>query len=256
MILTCPDLAVPMSIMQHVVNVESSGNPYAIGVVKGKLSRQPRNLSEAIATVKMLESKGFNFSVGIAQVNRYNLKPYGLNSYEQAFQVCPNLKAGTRILKECYDRSKHWGKAFSCYYSGNFVTGYKHGYVQKVTNSMLKGQPKSTTNAIAVIDNRKSIPAQLKKTQQQVALPETKVTSQMQAEKINYSELTNKIGQELWQQNATKQTNALNPPAIATNAEVPSQQPNISPPTPTSISRQSGIAEITPKVYTDSAFVF
>ena len=50
MIATCPNLSVPMSIMQHVVQVESAGNPYAMGVVNGKLSRQPRNLAEALKT--------------------------------------------------------------------------------------------------------------------------------------------------------------------------------------------------------------
>lgn len=142
MIPVCTDLAVSMSVMQHIVRVESSGNPFAIGVVKGKLRRQPRNLAEAVATAKMLEQKGFNFSVGIAQINRHNLKHYGLHSYEQAFQVCPNLKAGAKILRECYGRSKHWGKAFSCYYSGNFVTGYRHGYVQKVFASMRRSKTK------------------------------------------------------------------------------------------------------------------
>ncbi|MGP1530506.1 MAG: lytic transglycosylase domain-containing protein [Treponema sp.] len=136
MIFPCSDLVVPQNIMQHVVRVESSGNPYAIGVVGGRLQRQPRNLKEAVATAKMLEQKGYNFSLGIAQINRYNMKKYGLHSYEHAFQICPNLKAGSFILKECFDRSKNWGNAFSCYYSGNFVTGYKHGYVQKIFASM------------------------------------------------------------------------------------------------------------------------
>lgn len=150
MIFACTDLAVPPTIMQHIVKVESSGNPYAIGVVGGRLQRQPRNLTEAVSTAKMLEKKGYNFSLGIAQVNRYNLKKYGLHSYEQAFQICPNLKAGTLILKECYDRAKDWGKSFSCYYSGNFVTGYKHGYVQKVFASMSKNRPTSSQTIIKV----------------------------------------------------------------------------------------------------------
>ena len=109
----CPNLAVPMSVMQHVVRVESSQNPYAIGVVGGRLARQPRNLSEAVATARQLEQQGFNFSLGIAQVNRYNLAKYGLSSYQQAFEICPNLKAGSRILNECYNRARDWGKAFS-----------------------------------------------------------------------------------------------------------------------------------------------
>ncbi|WP_407471830.1 transglycosylase SLT domain-containing protein [Xanthomonas campestris] len=136
----CADMAVPMSVMQHVVNVESSSNPYAIGVVGGRLVRQPKTMGEALATVKMLEDKGYNFSVGLAQVNRYNLAKYGLGSYEKAFHQCSNLQAGSKILAECYSRSGNdWGKSFSCYYSGNFVTGYRHGYVQKIYAS-IQGQ--------------------------------------------------------------------------------------------------------------------
>ena len=145
-LMSCPDLAVPPDVMHHVVRVESSHNPYAIGVVGGHLVRQPKNLPEALATVRMLESRGFNFSLGVAQVNRYNLGKYGLNSYEKAFEVCPNLQAGSRILAECYGRSGgDWGKSFSCYYSGNFVTGYRHGYVQKIYASMRQTAPGSAS---------------------------------------------------------------------------------------------------------------
>ena len=76
----CQNLAVPADVMHHVVRVESSFNPYAIGVVGGRLARQPANLPEALATVRMLEGRGYNFSLGLAQVNRYNLAKYGLGS--------------------------------------------------------------------------------------------------------------------------------------------------------------------------------
>ncbi len=136
-LLSCPEMAVPAEVMQHVVRVESSHNPFAIGVVGGRLVRQPQNISEAVATARMLEEKGYNFSLGLGQVNRYNLVKYGLDSYEKAFKTCPNLQAASRILAECYSRSGgNWGKSFSCYYSGNFETGFKHGYVQKVYASI------------------------------------------------------------------------------------------------------------------------
>ncbi|RYF53068.1 MAG: lytic transglycosylase domain-containing protein, partial [Comamonadaceae bacterium] len=54
--------------MRHVVHVESGANPFAIGVVGGRLVRQPRTLEEARATAEMLESKGYNYSLGAAQV--------------------------------------------------------------------------------------------------------------------------------------------------------------------------------------------
>lgn len=164
-LMSCPEMAVPREVMQHVVRVESSHNPYAIGVVGGHLVRQPRNLDEALATVRMLENRGFNFSVGIAQVNRYNLAKYGLASYTQAFEVCPNLQAGARILAECYQRHKDWGKSFSCYYSGNPVTGYRHGYVQKVFASIRQAQGRSAgpeADGIEVVErsSRRAMPVE------------------------------------------------------------------------------------------------
>ena len=135
----CPNLAVPLTVMQHVMRVESGFNPYAIGVVGGRLVRQPRNLPEAVATAGMLEKNGFNFSVGLAQVNRYNLSRYGMPSYEKAFDACDNIRVGSQILRACYQRAGDWGKALSCYYSGNFETGQRPesafgntSYVQRI----------------------------------------------------------------------------------------------------------------------------
>lgn len=152
MIAACTDLAVPAQVMQHVAAVESSYNPYAIGVVGGRLVRQPRNLAEAVSTAQMLEQQGRNFSVGLVQVNRYNLDRQGLGDYAQAFAVCPNVQAGARILAECHQRAgQDWGKAFSCYYSGNFSSGYRDGYVQKVFASLARD---AQAVAMAGLDRR------------------------------------------------------------------------------------------------------
>lgn len=125
--------------MAAVARVESGLNPFAIGVVGGRLVRQPATRDEAVATARSLEAQGFNFSLGLGQVNRYNLARYGLD-YQSAFDPCANLRAGAAILTECYARaskSAHDSQAalraaFSCYYSGNFVTGSREGYVAKV----------------------------------------------------------------------------------------------------------------------------
>lgn len=160
----CQGLAVPSEVMHHVVRVESSYNRYAIGVVGGRLVRQPKNLPEALATVRMLEGRGFNFSIGLAQVNRYNLDKYGLGSYEEAFEPCANLRAGSKILAECYHRAgRDWGKSFSCYYSGNFSTGFRHGYVQKIYASLRQGRESSESPGASAIDvvsreSRRSMP--------------------------------------------------------------------------------------------------
>lgn len=151
----CAELAVPAEVMRHVVRVESSFNRYAIGVVGGRLARQPRSLAEAVSTARMLEREGYNFSVGLAQVNRHNLASQGLDSYEQAFEVCPNLRAGARILADCHQRAgQDWGKALSCYYSGNFVTGFRHGYVQKVLTAWTGGAAVPEVPPIGLVQRR------------------------------------------------------------------------------------------------------
>ena len=102
--------AVHPNTLQAVARVESGFNPYAIGVVRGSLKRQPRTLAEAVATAKSLHAQGKNFSMGLMQVNRYNLAAYGLN-YETVFEPCKNINAGAKILKSCFDRAGGNGQA-------------------------------------------------------------------------------------------------------------------------------------------------
>jgi type IV secretion system protein VirB1 len=133
-------------IMEAIVTVESNYNPYAIGIVGAYLSRQPKTKQEAIAVAKSLEREGFNFSMGLAQVNYHNLGKYDL-TYETIFNPCVNLTAASKIYGNCFNRaSKQFSTdiqsmkaAFSCYYSGNFKRGFipdkphMPSYVQKVS---------------------------------------------------------------------------------------------------------------------------
>lgn len=161
-----PDVA-PQT-MAAVVNVESDYNPFAIGVVGGHLERQPTSKAEAVATAKALKAADWNFSVGVGQVNRYNLSKYDL-TFETAFEPCDNIHAAAEILKACYARAslhipgeqKALQAAFSCYYSGNFKRGFvpdssgQPSYVQKILASA--DQP---SKAIPVVPNIKSRKAQ------------------------------------------------------------------------------------------------
>jgi type IV secretion system protein VirB1 len=167
MMMSCPNLAVSAEVMRHVVDVESSANPFAIGVVGGHLARQPQNLDEAVATANMLEANGYNYSLGLAQVNRVNFSKYGLDTPAKAFDVCTNLTAGSHILADCYrDANGDWGKAFSCYYSGNFITGFLQGYVQKIYDSILRSvqtaaTPRQPIMAIPVVPTVSSATARV-----------------------------------------------------------------------------------------------
>lgn len=125
-----------------LVSVESAFNPWAIGVVGGALVRQPRHRAEALATARALKGAGWNFSVGLGQINVGNFERLGL-TLESAFEPCTNLAAMQTVLAECFDRARAPAsiqpvdqtalrQALSCYYSGNFATGFRHGYVRKV----------------------------------------------------------------------------------------------------------------------------
>ena len=136
----------PMT-FQAIARTESSFNPYAIGVVDGALKRQPENKAEAVNAVKRLRQQGYNFSMGIVQVNLKNMRPYGLTD-ETIFDVCENLRVGGAILKDCFNRAKgdsqqRLQQALSCYYSGNFRRGFAShdNYVARVVNNARLNNP-------------------------------------------------------------------------------------------------------------------
>lgn len=130
--------SISLDTLKALVRTESNFNPYAIGVV-GSSVKQPKSFSEAMFTIARLENEKKNYSVGIAQINKSNFKKYGINA-EKALDACTNLKVASEILTECFNRANNGKKteksalkdALSCYYSGNFKTGYEHGYVNKV----------------------------------------------------------------------------------------------------------------------------
>lgn len=167
----CAPLVEPTT-LQAIVRTESSFNPYAIGVVGGRLARQPKTRDEAVATVRALEGAGWNYSMGLSQVNRSNLQRYGLDT-TTAFDPCANLHAGAAILDQCYTRAAaRMGSgaaalhaAFSCYYSGNFQRGFARdvgntSYVERVVANLTLGHSDATSaEAIPVIANGAAVPA-------------------------------------------------------------------------------------------------
>lgn len=157
-------------VLERLMKVESSFNPYAIGVVGGRLARQPRHKEEAIATAQYLEQAGWNFSLGLGQVNRHNLDKYGLD-YETVFDPCHNARAAAGIFNECLRRASVKFSpqqaelaAFSCYYSGNFRRGFlPEGQAQtSYVDRIMAVKPTLTVGniaPIAVIPDGKSRPS-------------------------------------------------------------------------------------------------
>jgi type IV secretion system protein VirB1 len=127
----------------RLVQVESAGNPYAIGVNGPyRLERQPTRQAEAIATARHLIGAGHNIDMGLAMINVKNLSRLGL-TLEQVFDPCLNLKAMQTLLGEAYARaSQRRGagrqalvEALSEYNTGTSHLGQQNGYVSKVFNA-------------------------------------------------------------------------------------------------------------------------
>lgn len=135
--------------METLIAVESSGNPYAIGVVGAPLLEQPQTLEQALEVSQLLLDQGANISVGLGQINKNNFDGLGI-TLEEAFDPCTNLKAASTILTNCYERATaQMGEgqqalmaAFSCYYSNNFSRGFareadgtRPSYVMKIAQN-------------------------------------------------------------------------------------------------------------------------
>lgn len=160
-----------------IASTESSFNPYAIAIVSGKrrwrLQRQPKNRAEAEATVRELVRSGFDFSLGIMQVYRPNLGKYRL-TLTSAFDACENIRAGAAIYAECVERARRkieqerregrlqastmtdeqrsYRYGLSCYYSGDFSTGYREKYVSQAIGQAVKLVQGTPVSAPATID--------------------------------------------------------------------------------------------------------
>lgn len=127
----CAPMVSPQT-MAALVATESSGNPYAIGVVDLQLAAQPQTKATALAQADALIRGGANISVGLGQVNMHNFKALGL-TLDTAFDSCPNMRAAGEVLSSCYERAipkfgagqESLKAAFSCYYSNNFTRGFK-----------------------------------------------------------------------------------------------------------------------------------
>ena len=150
-----PNIAVDT--LRAIVKTESSFNPYAIGIVPkpelkevndGLMKRRPQTLQEALSLARDLQAHGYTFAVGLGQINTIHLPSMHLTLAE-AFDPCNNLKASAQILSTCYQRAIERNSeksvalkdALSCYYSGSFTVGYRHGYVDRVlTNAGIKSQ--------------------------------------------------------------------------------------------------------------------
>jgi type IV secretion system protein VirB1 len=120
---------------QAIIQVESGGNPLAIGDNNLKKSFAPKTKSEAVSLATQLISQGHSVDLGLMQVNSCHLAPRRL-SLEELFDPCRNVGAGTTILSGFYrqypnrDPNLTLYNALSAYNTGKAWRGA--GYVNRI----------------------------------------------------------------------------------------------------------------------------
>lgn len=127
--------SVAPSTTRAIIEVESGGNPLAIGDNTLRKSFTPRDEREAISLATELLAQGHSIDLGLMQINSCHLAPLRL-SVQELFDPCRNIRVGTRILADFYRRYQGGDptytlmKALSAYNTGQAWRG--EGYVNRI----------------------------------------------------------------------------------------------------------------------------
>ncbi|WP_443694949.1 lytic transglycosylase domain-containing protein [Pseudomonas sp.] len=143
LVLVCAPF-VSSNTMLAVIQQESQGNPWAIGVNGSQRYRKVNNYSEAVTESKRLIASGANIDMGLMQINSKTMVNLGL-TVEQVFDPCTNAYAGGTVLTRNYVKAAKTHQndqaalqaALSAYNTGNFSKGFKNGYVSSVVKHAL-----------------------------------------------------------------------------------------------------------------------
>lgn len=132
-----------MAVLQH----ESAGNPWALGVNGSQRYEKPKSYLSAVAEAKRLIASGASVDMGLMQINSRTMASLGL-TVEQTYDPCTNLYAGGVVLTRNYikaaekfgDQQVALQAALSAYNTGSFHKGLKNGYVRLVLNQALRSR--------------------------------------------------------------------------------------------------------------------
>jgi type IV secretion system protein VirB1 len=134
----CAPTVAPGTLLSFA-RAESGLDPLAIhGNTDGR-SYHPATKAEAVAIASRMIARGERPDLGFMQINAANLGWLGL-SITQAFELCPSIAAGARILHGGYDPCMDAGGepqaclrvAASTYNTGSPTRGFANGYVMRV----------------------------------------------------------------------------------------------------------------------------
>jgi type IV secretion system protein VirB1 len=152
----CAPNAAPQTVLA-IVHTESRGRPWALNVNgRSTLARQPASRAEAAAWAQWLIDHGYSVDLGLMQVNSRHLARFGATP-AQMLDPCFNIAAGASILTEFYSAARvTYGPAhdsgpvpllaaISAYPTGNFRSGLRDGYVNRVVDAAAR--PGAAQNA-------------------------------------------------------------------------------------------------------------
>jgi len=132
--------SVDPSLTKVIIQVESGGNPYAIGDNTARESYFPVSKTEAVQLAEYLLSKGHNIDMGLMQINSCHLGKKGL-SLDVLFDPCGNVNFGTRLLSENFrnysgnpDKRQVLFKALSAYNTGSAWRG--PSYINRILKAV------------------------------------------------------------------------------------------------------------------------
>lgn len=137
--------------VQHIIRVESSGNPLALNINGAKLPRKPADAADAAKIAHEFIGAGYSVDLGLMQVNSRNLAKLGY-TVEDMFEPCKNIAAGAKVLTNFYAGAKErhgdgqtaLRAALSAYNTGSFTAGFSNGYVARYFD----GQPISAVEPL------------------------------------------------------------------------------------------------------------
>lgn len=137
LIQACAPTVAPATV-ERVIQVESKDNPLAINVNGTKLARPATSAADATALATAYIKAGYSVDLGLMQVNSGNLQKLGY-SVADMFDPCKNLAAGAKVLTDFYmsahDQMRNpqvaLRAALSAYNTGNFIAGFRNGYVAR-----------------------------------------------------------------------------------------------------------------------------
>lgn len=136
----CAPTVAPQTVVA-IVQTESHGHVFALGVNGGRQPARQSSAAQAAATAQHSIAAGHSVDLGLGQINSRNMRALGL-TWGTVFDPCTNIAALGQLLTQNYSAVKAGRDpqtalrlALSLYNSGSTARGFRNGYVAKVVSN-------------------------------------------------------------------------------------------------------------------------